>query len=547
MENCEVLNLTLNNPTSEKIAANILDSESGSETIVIPAGSNGKIFTTTQGAANGDQLQDNNIAHSNYNKTTNILYVATASGLWIYNVNTDTGSIINISTSVLGDALPSDNLYFIEIDETNNILYIGHGLGMWIYNVNTNTGKSYIVGSGVSFGDNIPGTCRQVAVDFDNNILYAAGINYLWKLDLSTNTGDDITIASSGDNYPATNIPYTILYDSVDNNLYVGIFLEGIHLRELNTDNGVDINAGYSVTGDALPSNIILYRAEKIANDIYFSTNSGIWIFNYSSNTGEVINTATVVNGDALPDNRVYSLAYDSTKNRLFVASYQQLWELDLTTNTGTIISTVTDGNDRPSPYLSFQSFFVNGVFWDTLFGFGIWKYSDWDETSIINSNTGSDVDYNFLLNSLRFEPILVNKIVFYSSNSTQKFNNIKQVVNTMFGDSIERQIQPLDFEDPMNVDNKIHIEFDEPILIGPEEFLQMDLEAYTSVDMIFYYCQDDNVKMLDFAEIPFPDYGQISGAEEIEQKVKKNTIACAVKPFIVLLIIYLIYRSFKK
>lgn len=109
---------------------------------------------------------------------------------------------------------------------------------------------------------------------------------------------------------------------------------------------------------------------------------------------------------------------------------------------------------------------------------------------SIAVTNETPDSNYDSILNSVIANPILINKIIYNCANSVQLFNNIKQIEKTVYGEVIERTINLQNYIDPLNPNHVIEINLDTPIVINNVQYLQMDLEAYTSANIIFEYCQ---------------------------------------------------------
>lgn len=109
---------------------------------------------------------------------------------------------------------------------------------------------------------------------------------------------------------------------------------------------------------------------------------------------------------------------------------------------------------------------------------------------SIGVTNETPDSNYDSILNSVIANPILINKIIYNCANSVQLFNNIKQIEKTVYGEVIERTINLQNYIDPLNPNHVIEINLDTPIVINNVQYLQMDLEAYTSANIIFEYCQ---------------------------------------------------------
>ena len=484
-QGCDNINLKLQNLTDEKVTANIFDVSNNEVSLV----ADGKLFNTSEGAGSGVQLPTIIVNSAVLNKTTNFYFVSTQSGIWVYDITNDIGSLITTSTSVTGDALPDNHTVGLSIDETNNILFVATVSGVWKYNISTNTGTAYTTASGVSAGDNLPANNTAYLVfDSNNNRLFASSALFLWQLDINTNTGLDLTTVPFGDNYP-TGTNNTIHYDLVNDLLFVGLGGGINRLYQYNpatTTGKIFSTIAGAGSGDQMPSGIVTYQITQIGNSIYVPTyNTGIWIYNIATDTGSLLNTLTSVTGEALPDNIVYTCKYVSDNDKLYVSSGNKLWSLVITSNTGEI-EVAASGDSRPATYSTHFDYY-NQRFFEVMYATGVWSLSEVAYT--ISSSTSENLSYDFVLQSLKANPILVNKIIFYSANENQKLNNLKQVVNTIYGDSVEYQVQIQAYQDPVRPDNKIHIDLNPPIQLSVEEFFQMDLEAQTSVSMLFEYC----------------------------------------------------------
>lgn len=105
-----------------------------------PSDDSGLIYNTSGGAGSGDQLPDNDVRFQ-MTKKDNSLYVPTlGGGIWVYNIVTDFGSIINTSTVFNGDNLPDNEVYSCEYSSFTNKLYVGSDDKLWTLDFSTNTG-----------------------------------------------------------------------------------------------------------------------------------------------------------------------------------------------------------------------------------------------------------------------------------------------------------------------------------------------------------------------------------------------------------------------
>jgi uncharacterized protein (TIGR02145 family) len=161
-------------------------------------------------------------------------------------------------------------------------------------------------------------------------------------------------------------------------------------------------------------------------------------------------------------------------------------------------------------------------------------NYNDYEKGTILKSyfqdntpyvvesieivNETPESNYDSLVNSVLSKPIVINRITFNSANSLQQYNTIKQVEKTIYGETVERVINLQNYIDPVNPNPVIVIDLDTPIVINDVQFLQMDLEAYSSANMIFEFCQGTD----DIVDIS-PDTGITISLQPVKGDIMYN------------------------
>lgn len=313
----------------------------------------GKVYNTTGGATSGQQLQSNTITSISKDETANILVVGTDSGIWLL-YSGGGGSRITTLTAVLDDALPSDNIRTVQAVHfmTSFQIYVATASGVWVYTASANSGKLYNTAGGAGAGSQLPSNdVNSVFYDSVNSILYAATsliVNGgIWVL--SGGVGSIINNATVvvGDNLPSDDV-YCIAKDISNNILYAGTSL-GTWAYTIGTNTGKLFNtAGGAANGSQLPSNnnrsIFI---DETNNILYVGTQmSGVWEYNVDTDTGKVYNTVSGASqGSQLPNNTVIHIEKDLTRNVLYVSTSAGLWQYAYLSNinyNGTQLRTVT-------------------------------------------------------------------------------------------------------------------------------------------------------------------------------------------------------------
>ena len=530
----ELLNIEICNPTDEKLVAKLFNIESSGESIPPVFSGVGKQYTTGGGAGSGVQLPTNLIEDGFLDTVNNILYIATifTGGIWIYDIDSDIGSIIDSSTVVIGDALPSDAIFNITKDIVNNTIYVVHGaIGVWKYNISTNTGTNYTTSSGVSSGDNLPGTPSYLTFDTTNNFLWVAGSAYIWRLN-SANNGEDVTSTVSGTAYPNDNVR-SIHYNESHNLVFVGKQTKGLYRYDISADSGQIYNpSGGAGNGDQIPSNRVNFQIGENGAIIYVPTDTGIWIYNIATDTGSIINTATIVTGDSLPSNNVITCHYSDWDGKLYVGA-TVTWSYNPSTNMGADLGTATSGDNRQAGASRFTIYY-RGILWDALGTGGIWNWIEFivpEFTDIvIQSEEGNQVSYDYITRDVQTSPIKISKITFTSENSLQKFNTLTHLIQTPRGGEITYQVHFSNYVNPLLPFKQIHIDLEDSLLIDYENFMQIPIEANTCIQLIMEYTQKQPIDLLE--ELIPGEKGDISSFSSFAQDAyDPETVSKSIKP----------------
>ena len=138
-----------------------------------------KFTTSTQ--INGDMIPTNITKHF-ISINNDEIYIPTTSGIYIYNILTNTGNIINTSTQINGDNLPDNNCYSVTYNDFDNNIYVNSGATLWRYDFLNNTGE--LLGN-VSSGSPRPSSSAVIDNILLNGtlfeIVYTGTSTYIWR------------------------------------------------------------------------------------------------------------------------------------------------------------------------------------------------------------------------------------------------------------------------------------------------------------------------------------------------------------------------------
>jgi len=533
--------LSLSNPSDTKREVGLFD-VAGKAEIQHAEDGKGILFSTAGGAANGLQMPShagvNEFAHDTVNNT---YYIPIQfNGIFVYNAKTKTGSRINTGTAVTGDDLPSDNVTDIAIDEINNTIYAGTTSGVWKYDIANDTGKVYNSAGGAVSGNQLPNNFSS-SVEYDslNHFLWVAGngSSFVWRLNLNNEEGYNASANAVGEAYNGAANAQSIIVDTANNQVIVGTTMYGLWFYDIAGNSGkVYNNVGGAANGSQLPANAVKWQmAITLDGVLYVPTYSGIWQYNIGTDTGLVINNATVFDGDLLPSNNVISCHYVAESNTMYFGLVNLVWSLNLDTNTGTKGIAHTSGDAIPVG--SFVSIgYHNGVFMFATLNEGAWLFIESDIT-VIGINNGLDADssgsYESILESIRTQPIAINKIIYQSENVTQQANSIKIIGSDIDGAEKSYYINILSRLDPIHPYPVIPIELEQEVIIDHKSYIIMNVEGNTEVNLIFEGRQANSASLLtNKNEILEPDVEVLEpdGSDLVSTTTSKFTLHPAVK-----------------
>lgn len=150
----------------------------------------GKIYNFAGGAGVGQQLNSNTVLCVHKDSLNNILYAGTDSGMWQYTVGTDTGKRYNTLTGAgSGYQLPNDYVKSIFKDTSRDIVYAATFdvvamipvSGVWVYNIASDTGGVFTTGTNVN-GSSLPiNRTNFVVSDITRNVIYVATTLGVWQ------------------------------------------------------------------------------------------------------------------------------------------------------------------------------------------------------------------------------------------------------------------------------------------------------------------------------------------------------------------------------
>ena len=482
-------------------------SSSGTVPVIIEEGA--KSYTPAGGAVNGLEFSWGGSKDLFIDETNNILYSTTGLGIWIYDLNTETGSRIMPTTSVLGDPFPSGVCSSITKDIANNKIIVAiDNVGIWIYDVATNTGLVKDDTTATT-GDKMKSkSIYSLAYDQNNEYLYVSLTqrNGFWQYKISTDTGKnfnafDLTV--TGTNIPNCSV-HEVFVDSINGKLYVscgGLVASGIWIYTPATNTGEFINALTSVSGDALPDKTVMIT-RKIENILYVGTNGeGIWVYDILLNTGTVYNTSTSVNGDILQSNDIESIYFYD--NKIYAGTNYGIWIYDAITNVGRKIirTTVIVGDSLPQNqveaiYLNLNNNILYIASYSAsnpvAYG-GVWEFTPYSSTETETeyttiTNSDSTISYEEITRSIISEPILIYHIRLYTYDQNQIKKLFKYVEQSITGAEKTSLIPVMAYNSSKNTSGMIDIDIPGGMIIDPDKFFEYKLGPSTTVNMSFCY-----------------------------------------------------------
>jgi uncharacterized protein (TIGR02145 family) len=155
------------------------------------------------------------------------------------------------------------------------------------------------------------------------------------------------------------------------------------------------------------------------------------------------------------------------------------------------------------------------------------------------------------LYNSVKTKPMLVNRIVFSSTNSVQKYNSLKCVKKTITGEQVDYNVNFYEYVNPLYPNNVIEIRLKKPVLINAQEFLAIDLEPNSETSVLLEFCQETTENIVHELLKRNSDKGLLAyNKDNIKIITIDNKQQAGINPFPVILLIiaaFLAYKYFKK
>ncbi len=497
----DTIKLTVKNETTGKLRANIFKYN---DKIYIPdqivvGDKSGKLYATNSYL---------DVNHGDIDKKRNILYSGTyISAILKFDIFSETISYIgNVSN---GDNLPSSRVIAVKVDSDNNMLYaVGNKLTdgfLWVYDMNTDTGTALYTSS--------TGTQKTLhnLVIGNNGVIYLMGdqegfykyengsLSLISPIPLNGTTYGYAYYYLAGS---ATDINLrAMLYDSDRDIIYIatgsGIFIYYVSVNESKRIFPID-----TINGQTIPSEI---KSEMtlINGNIYVPTFSGIWVYNVDTNTGQIIDTTTLINGDPLPSNETTVCYYNDYDNKLYVSTIAGLWRYDISTNTGELLGSVASGDARPTD--NSIGIFIYGSLFEIFPNTTnqIWRWNEYIVQQGSGSNSGIEIisgggtSYSEIVEAIKTRPIEISKLIYFTQNEKQKEHNLIPVYKSPQGEKKAYQINIKKYVTPEYPFNTIHINLEKKILADFKHYIEMDIEGNTEVIITFFYRQVESADII--------------------------------------------------
>jgi uncharacterized protein (TIGR02145 family) len=243
-----------------------------------------------------------------------------------------------------------------------------------------------------------------------------------------------------------------------------------------------DYSTSFSITG----------IGKKFGNIIRFIKDNDSWT------DGETI---TDIEGNIYPTVKI--------GNQVWMAANYICTKFNDGSDIPNITNNITWANSTTGAYCAYNNDITN-------------VYESIQYVTISSKSTQNFISESYIANSVQVNPITINHIIFQCDNSKQSLNPLKEVLNTMWGDSVESLVNLRMFTSPEYPDNSIiDIYLDNPITISANEFMQMDLEALTDVNLILEYCQGNTDEIVNNNNNQNQNTISISSINDNEQIVK--------------------------
>lgn len=278
-------------------------------------------------------------------KDNDNLWIATESGLYIYNLANST--YVNLKKSYNNAYSLSDNaIYSLTVDNEEGVWIGTYFGGINYYPKQYTPFKKYFP----KLGENsISGNAvREIHADKYNNLWIGtedAGVN---KLNLDTGVFT---------NYLPTNSSRSLSYYNIhgllikNDKLFIGTFEHGLNVMDIKT--GKIINHFSTTSTGNISSNFVYAFYENQKNEVFAITISDIQKFDYNNGKFSTIN--------AFPEGYFYTSLLEDENEILWAGTYWEgLFYFDPKTNTQRVY---THNNENPN---SISSNAINGIFQDS-------------------------------------------------------------------------------------------------------------------------------------------------------------------------------------
>tara|TARA_R110002073_G_scaffold297705_1_gene463983 strand:+ start:17572 stop:21492 length:3921 start_codon:yes stop_codon:yes gene_type:complete len=439
-------------------------------------------------------------------KADNQLWVATESGLFIYNMIDSTN--VNFKKSYNSPYSLSDNaIYSLTVDKEEGVWISTYFGGINYYPKQYTPFKKYFPKTGEN---SISGNAvREIRSDSNNNLWIGtedAGLN---KLNLKTNIFTNYIPSNSNKSISHYNIHGLLIKND---KLWIGTFEHGLDIMDIKT--GEIINRYSTSSNGNISSNFVFAFYENKKKETFAITSSGIQLYDSNKNNFYTIK--------AFPEGYFYTSLLEDNNGTLWAGTYWDgLFSFNLKTKTNKVYKC---DNENPN---SISSNAINGIFQDS--NNNIWITTenglneyDIEKNEFKNYTTKdglpSNVTYSILEDEkhflwistskglVEFNPVTKNIKVYTKANGllSDQFNYhsaYKDKDGRMYFGSVDGMISfnPKDF-----VTNKykppIYIT---DVVINNNEFKTDKTKSISSLDGIILEPTDLSIK-IDFAALSF-------------------------------------------
>ena len=278
-------------------------------------------------------------------KDAHTLWIATESGLYIYNM--DDGTLVNLKKSYNNPYSLSDNaIYSLMVDKEDGVWIGTYFGGINYYPKQYTPFKKYFP----KLGENsISGNAvREIHADDKNNLWIGTEDGGVNKLNIKQNIFTNYVPSDAKNSISHTNIHGLLIKD---NKLLIGTFEHGLDIMDIST--GKIVNHFSTTTEGNLSSNFIFAFYENDKNDVFAITTSGIQNFDFKNGI------FTPLKG--FPQGYFYTSMLEDSEQVLWAGTYWEgLYYYDPKTNTQRV-----HRHNHNNPQ-SISSNAINGIFQDS-------------------------------------------------------------------------------------------------------------------------------------------------------------------------------------